>query len=144
MIPRYLHKWRSSCYSCEYFYSTHQCLKWDERHIHNSSLFTLRQNVEVGETIYSFKITVGIENWEWLEYSSKKNAEKTVKKVIHCQLKKMIQVKIKTGTINRTKSTKYATSDTVITNRSGHRRNSLWCRKLCAFYLLKRQKTCAD
>ena len=33
--------------------------------------------------------------------------------------------KVKIGTINRTKSTKYTTSDTVITNRSGHRGNSL-------------------
>ena len=33
--------------------------------------------------------------------------------------------KIKIGTINRTRSTKYTTSGTVMANRSGHRRNSL-------------------
>ena len=78
-----------------------------------------------GETICNFEIIVGIENWEFSKYSSKKKKRKDGNECNPLPAKENDASKIKIGTIKRmcppqrAKSTKYAISDIVITNRSG-------------------------
>ena len=77
------------------------------------------------ETICNFEIIVGIENWEFSMHSSKKESRKDGNDSNPSPAKENDGSKIKIGTIKRmcppqrAKSTKYATSDIVITNRSG-------------------------